>query len=180
MACHSLLCTGEIDEDETNNHHHPLLQFKIHAIQHNEIFPMVANAVVGMILSDTCYANMLDFTRKPWWKVATEPLLLHSAFLSKVAHLDGTLQRLCQESSELLKQALLKQNVPLFKVDELCTPTQFGRFIGSFEQNAIGIRQRNPLCREIFKQELNETHQNDLLRCLRRAGMIGMHDEEES
>ena len=180
---HRWLCTGTIEHED-----HPLVQFKLYAIQHNEIFLMVADAVVKMILSDDFRNNMLDFCRTPWWKVATEPMLKSPTGLSEAAQLDATLQRLCHESSALLKEALLLQqqqqqhstnvfNVSL--IHELCTADSFGKIIGSFEQNAIGIRQRNPLCREIFKRDVRERYRDDLIACLERAGMIGTSGEDE-
>ena len=56
-GAHALLCTGTLMDDNDNNHDeqkslHPLLQFKIHALQHNEVFLVVADAIVRMLMLD--------------------------------------------------------------------------------------------------------------------------------
>ena len=58
-----------------------------------------------------------------------------------------------------------EQTVPI--IDNLCMPQFFGRLIvSSFEYNAIGIWQQNPLCSEIFKAELKHSQKGDLIQCL--------------
>jgi hypothetical protein len=140
---------------------------------------MVADAVVGMLLDTDFCDKMLDFCSNPWWHVATEPLLKSPAGLADATFLDGTLRRLCHESSALLKQALvLHEEIDVGRVHELCTTESFGKLIGAFEQNAIGIRQRNPLCRSILDTHERRKYHKDLLECLKQAGM--MSDVEET
>lgn len=186
---HAFLCTGSIPESEEADMH-PLLQFKIHAMQHNEVFLMVADAVVGMLLSPPFRDKMLDFSQTPWWQVATEPLLKSPTGLAEAAALDATLRRLCQESSTLLKQSLLLQlqqshggtlfhhNISQDHIEDICTADTFGRLIGSFEQNAIGIRQRNPLCRAVLDANESEEFKGDLIACVQQAGMIASNDDD--
>lgn len=170
---HALLCTGCIEDND-----HPLIQFKVHAVEHNEIFLMVADAVVGMLLDTDFCDKMLDFCSTPWWHVATEPLLKSPAGLADATFLDGTLRRLCHESSALLKQALvLHKEIDVARVHELCTTESFGKLIGAFEQNAIGIRQRNPLCRSILDTHERRKYHKDLMECLKQAGMMSDVDE---
>jgi hypothetical protein len=139
---------------------------------------MVADAVVGMLLDTDFCDKMLDFCSNPWWHVATEPLLKSPAGLADATFLDGTLRRLCHESSALLKQALvLHEEIDVGRVHELCTTESFGKLIGAFEQNAIGIRQRNPLCRSILDTHERRKYHKDLMECLTQAGMMSDVDE---
>ena len=170
---HALLCTGCIEDND-----HALIQFKVHAVEHNEIFLMVADAVVGMLLDTDFCDKMLDFCSTPWWHVATEPLLKSPTGLADATFLDGTLRRLCHESSALLKQALvLHEEIDVARVHELCTTESFGKLIGAFEQNAIGIRQRNPLCRSILDTHERRKYHKDLMECLKQAGMMSDVDD---
>ena len=169
-AGHELQCTGCIDQE-----HHALIQFKLHAVTHNEIFLLVADAVVEMLLLDQpdFMEKLLDFTATPWWHVATEPLLQSPTELQDAIMLDTTLQRLCRESSHLLQQALLlHKDLNVARVQALCTTEMFGKLIGSFEQNAIGIRQRNPLCRSVLNTHERKEYRKDLMACLTQAGML--------
>ena len=182
-SAHSLLCTGRIPDDQPN---HPLLKFKIHALQHNEVFFMVADVICSILLEkttgseDSLFNKYMDFTGTPWWQVATAPLLKSPTGLAEATQLDTTLRRLCEESSHLLQQALLTHfHLQQQLVDELCTPSFFARLIGSFEQNAIGIRQEHALCREILENSnQRQEHVHDLIQCLERAGMIGRNDDD--
>jgi hypothetical protein len=63
----------------------------------------------------------------------------------------------------------------------------FGKVIGSFEQNAIGIRARHPLCRDILENpELRIRRHREIVKCIELAEMIGddldeqNEDDEES
>ena len=235
---HELLCTGlipesdnnddnenNIDEDcgELNRQLHPLLQFKVHAVQSNEIFLMVGDLVATVVSLrrqqlenqqlhneqqldnrnlDAIMAPYIDFTLKPWWDVATDPLMANPMMLSEVVHLNKTLKELCFTSASLLKEAFMLlvtnpfeskgKNNDLFQttlkqsMDEciekydIFSELFFGKIVGSFEQNALGIRARHPLCRDIIEDPLfRSRRQDDILGCLQDAGMIGEADDGE-
>jgi hypothetical protein len=237
---HELMCTGlipdpekeDVDDDEINDNEecdgekrikdqlHPLLQFKVHAVQSNEIFIMVGDLVSTIVSlrrqqiesqllsrkqgKDYCNTGSLedilspyfDFTLKPWWEVATEPLLSNPMMLSEVVHLNKTLRELCETSASLLKDAFtmlvnsdnesgqneekvmfcttLKQAIDeCVEKYDLFSELFFGKIIGSFEQNALGIRARHPLCRELIENNVFRTSRHsDILRCFQAAGMI--------
>jgi len=253
LAGHCLLCTGSIidkDDDDISSEkksqlyycnkeclqkQHPLLQFKVHAVQTNEIFLLVADWIATVICryfqrllqltssahettndnhtaasspaDDATFSShfflksypfdneeekvplltkvkrrlfleqvlepFTDFTMNLWWSISS---------LDQVA----TLQSLCQESSKLLKEAFFASTYQhhaeirdiIWKIsiqdcaNIFCSSTSFGRIIGSFEQNAIGIRARNPLCFDIFDRQLRERNNEEIVQCLVKAGFI--------
>ncbi len=246
---HELMCTGLIpdpekvdddnDDDIDDNEEcdgvkrikdqlHPLLQFKVHAVESNEIFIMVGDLVATVVSlrrqqiesqilnksqgKDCCNIGgledilgpYLDFTLKPWWEVATEPLLSNPMMLSEVVHLNKTLRELCETSASLLKESFtmlvnsyneseqneekvmfcttLKQAIyECVEKYDLFSELFFGKIIGSFEQNALGIRARHPLCRELIENdEFRTSGHGDILRCFQAAGMIEETNVDEN
>ena len=267
---HDLLCTGNIEEveekqedssnekietisatEETEKEQipqHPLIQFKVHAIQNNEIYLMVADCITSVIsrrrrqLLDSSNVDLgtittpkdnntkhftektsksistiltpyMDFTLVPWWEVAT---LSSSSSQEENKTLDETLRRLCDDSAKLLLDSLrahieskeLEQNMvnnPEYskrkqeqylwntatkQAIEDCSQHMecgiklisghfFGKIIGSFEQNAIGIRARHPLCRDIFSKALREEALNDIAICIQKADMSDDDEDDE-
>jgi len=213
---HNAKANDEEEEEDTTDRLHPLLQFKIHAVQSNEILLMVADLIASVISTlcrrmdleeeqdnqgagnisplptlDEMMAPYLDFTLVPWWEVATAPLLSSPMGFAEAAELDSALRRICTESSALLKEAIVScagastsHNFcrAMVEIEEKCdvfSPIFFAKIIGSFEQNALGIRARHPLCRDIFNKELRVRCHEDLIRCIEAAGMIGDDAEEE-
>jgi len=235
---HELMCTGLIPEpltqtndesseksdDQLRDQLHPLLRFKLHAIQSNEIFLMVGDLVATVVslrrqyieksefeqniyVNTTQMSNLeeilmpyLDFTLKPWWEVATEPSISDPTKLEEMIYLNKTLRELCSTSAKYLKEAFIaiadgiyldeaslqnKRNQTfrstLRKAIKECVHKYdifselfFGKIIGSFEQNAIGIRARHPLCRDIIENDsFRKRGHLDLIKCLEQTGMIG-------
>lgn len=85
---HSLLCTGSIRDEEAEDH--PLMKFKIHAINTNEIFLLVADVLASIIGEGERIAaahgelpanNALqlaisplgEYVRQLWWDAAIAP-----------------------------------------------------------------------------------------------------------
>lgn len=223
---HDLLCTGLIPEstkDEQMEEHdekmlHPLLQFKVHACQNNEIFIMVADLVATAVSlhrqniankmvhgnitkRDVSFLNefmepYLDFTLEPWWKVVTGPMLNDPMKMVECVSINKTMRELCKTSSELLKRGIssVEGNDDLFKQSllqairdcdenfDMFSEEFFGKIIGSFEQNAMGIRARHPLCRDILEdRELRSRRHKEIVKCIEIAGMMGGDccDEDE-
>ena len=139
-------------------------------------------------------APYFDFTLEPWWKVATAPLLSSPAGLTEASELDITLRGICSKSSSFLQEAILScaslgstsKELVRRAVEEcnekigMFTGDFFGKIIGSFEQNAMGIRSRHPLCRDIFDQNLRIRCHKDLVQCIEVAGMIGEEDNDNN
>lgn len=210
---HDLLCTGLIPEpnvEDPNDSLHPLLQFKVHACQNNEIFIMVADLVAAAVsqmrqrLAQSIELNSsseevlsflqkfmspyLDFTLEPWWKVVTEPMLSDPMKMVECVSLNKTLRDLCRKSSNLLKKGILSRstkddlyNHSLCRAVTECdnqygmfSEDFFGNIVGSFEQNAIGILARNPLCRDILENsDLRIRRHDEIIKCIEIAGLIG-------
>ena len=208
---HRLLCTGTIpqkEEDDDDNHYdplqHPLLEFKSHAIQTNEIFLLVADVVCGLLAfshEKDHVQQVLDFTQTPWWDIVAQaqPQQLQSLSSKddeededEATTLQDTLRTMCTDAAELLRQHVT--NLGIIDDDDnnnnnacnsYLTAQFFGQYIGALEQNAIGIRKRSPLCRQIIMDGQFRTQNHAvLLHCLEHAGMIGSggecdDDEEE-
>lgn len=112
---HNLLCTGQISEDEAE--YHPLIQFKQHAIQTNEIFLLVADIFAEVCTrTDSCspesrhevIANILSryepFVRHLWWDVAL--VSNGNGTPEEQAHLQRSIHTIVHESWQLLNRAL--------------------------------------------------------------------------
>ena len=250
---HDLLCTGLISDQDSQNtkdigdnstdsrevkeingentqpnegdNLHPLLQFKVHAIQNNEILLMVADLIATVVSlrrqqisknpyrkkingdtsykvngtdSDIVFAEDLeslmkpyvDFTLVPWWEVVTSSQSDNSDALN----LEKCLRKMCKDSAKLLKDAILCAEVAAEYGDCLTQAVEefeehyqifselfFGKIIGSFEQNAMGIRARHPSCLDILTNtKLREDCHNDFVRCLEMARMIDNDNDEEN
>jgi hypothetical protein len=115
-SSHCLLCTGALEEDA------PLVKFKVHAMENNEIFLMAADhfanvcsevdrtlahvvdlnekAVLAESVARAAVAPYSDFVRQLWWDVAiapdgTDPVTLRASLVMMV-----------DESWSLLNEAL--------------------------------------------------------------------------
>jgi len=146
QRCHRFLCTGPITDEEAASH--PLLQFKVHAIQTNEIFLLVAAVICHMISEydkargeegqeGKARASYKDFVQELWWNAAAS---------GPDSDLGRTLMRLVNESCEYLASVLRTSPYASHDaVTELVTPETFSRIIGMFEQNNLGIRSESPV-----------------------------------
>lgn len=169
---HSLLCTGLIDE---NDEDHPLLQWKSHAVENNEIFLLVGDVISGILANPRLQEKVEDFTMVPWWDVVTLSSPTNPMESSEVAALEASCKRLCEESADLLRQAFSSKNV---SDDVVVTPLFVSQIIGSFEQNSMGIRSRHPLCRHILENtDFRHENLDSIIECLERAGFIGNEDD---
>lgn len=125
---------------------------QVHAMQTNEIFLLVGEVLVQVV---SCFlrdggdlmkaqAPFADFVQEPWWEVAisreTEAGANPSS-LTATSLLHDTLRVLCEESSALLRKALA---LPL-ALEQVLTTERFGRVVGMFEQNNVGIRAPSPI-----------------------------------
>lgn len=177
---HKELCTGCITDAE-----HPLIKFKKHAIENNEIFLLIAKWLVRIQKAKIPYNEneelnthpLVDFSMNPWWKVATLPMQKNPNLAADALELEDSCKRLCRESSELLVAAWQQCE---HEVSDWLAPEAIGRLIGSLEQNSMGIRRKHPIRRAVMEdQELRENFNNEIIACLEGAGMLGDAQEEE-
>jgi hypothetical protein len=139
-------------------------------------------------------APYLDFTMVPWVEVATAPLINDPMKMVECIELKKTLREMCDTSSTLLKHALnantssrhgdeifqqtLTQALAEFESNFGISEDFFGKVIGSFEQNAMGIRARHPLCRDVLEDHnFRVRRHHNILSCFELAGMIGDYEE---
>lgn len=175
---HKELCTGCIEDLE-----HPLIQFRYHAVQSNEIFLLIAkwlarihNQKIPYVEDDTTQDvhPLIDFSMKLWWEVAILPMVDDPMAFADMVALEKSCKTLCEESHALLKAAW-----PEYKDSKWLTPTGFARLIGSLEQNCIGVRRKHAIRRNIMEdKELREKYHSQIIKCLGKAGMIGGEEEE--
>lgn len=128
-------------------------------MQTNEIFLLVGEVIAQIVAaaSDTAAAvdtdvvsaraPFADFVQEPWWDVAA-PRAGNSIDGSvdsraSVASLPETLRGLCEESSALLRSAFA--TLPQAVLREELTAERFGRVVGMFEQNNVGVRVSSPV-----------------------------------
>ena len=185
---HQELCTGWIqEEEEKEEDQHPILKFKVHARETNEIFLLVATWLVRILKQNVPYNDddkhnthpLTDFMMNPWWDVKTMELMKDSsnpgAFAEAIS-LEKTLKQLCEESHSYLQKALPES----YQDSPWLTPLGMARLIGSLEQNCLGIRRKHAAHRNIMEDtELRHEMHHQLIRCLERAGMVGGGDCEE-
>lgn len=135
---HKELCTGLIEDPE-----HPLLKFKRHAVQSNEIFLLIGQWLTRIHKHNIPYHDddklnthpYTDFTMNPWWDVATEPLRQQPMDFEEASILEKSCRNLCDESHAFLSEAW-----PDHKDSKWLTPLGMARLIGSLEQNCVGGR----------------------------------------
>jgi hypothetical protein len=182
-AHHRYLCTGHCAPD------HPLVQFKTLAVQTNEILLLVATWWVAQHLdvtrtrtlpdttesvpvqsrtttttttNPTASSRYLDFCMTPWWDVISA-----SEQPGNFTNDAVTLRRLCDDAAGCLNAALAETPIPPL------TALDVARRIGACEQNAMGIRQRHVLARDIFRDRVRRDCHDDIVQCLVQAGFIG-------
>eukprot|EP01041_Mallomonas_annulata_P001861 gene1861-3608_t len=152
---HSLLCTGHIEEENAADH--PLIKFKTHSIETNEIFLLVADIFAKICLTiennnqssiskDDLINKALEpyegYVRQLWWDAAV------AKDKDEPEGLRMTLQTLVKESWSLLSICLNLQERDL---NEILSEEYMARTIGMFEQNNVGVRLANPVGEFILK-----------------------------
>eukprot|EP01038_Epipyxis_sp_PR26KG_P013791 gene13791-18498_t len=147
---HKFLCTGFISEEEAPNH--PLYLYKVHAIQTNEIFLLVAE-LFSRIVNEveqlvSLGGNLIDslsmmcdplssFVRNVWWEVAQPP-----DDCEDVDEFRTTLRNLVMDAWDLLNDFL---GISRKGMDVILNPDYMARTIGMFEQNNVGVRLSSPV-----------------------------------
>eukprot|EP00903_Cladosiphon_okamuranus_P012228 g11468.t1 len=167
---HCLLCVGPVPEESAQDH--PLIKFRVHAMQTNEIFLLVGEVLAQIAVAfskDPSTANtadsncdseklaaarapFADFVQEPWWDVAVPRDAVDAAAgtagaaSASAASLPDTLRALCEESSALLRRAFALALGPLpAPLEQALSAERFARVVGMFEQNNMGIRAPSPI-----------------------------------
>ena len=98
--------------------------------------PDVTTAAADLV---SARAPFVDFVQEPWWDVAVprEGSSVDGGVCGRAASLPETLRGLCEESSALLRSAF--GTLPQALLGEV-TAERFGRVVGMFEQNNVGVR----------------------------------------
>lgn len=144
---------------------------QVHAVQTNEIFLLVGEVMAQIAAafaggSDdkdddgrlaAARSPFADFVQEPWWDVAVS----RDEGGQKAASLPDTLRALCEESSALLRRAFELALGPLPAPLELAlTAERFGRVVGMFEQNNVGVRAPSPIP-NVLRELLSEAEGGD-------------------
>jgi len=204
---HDLLCTGRLSEEESTQNH-PLIQFKIHAIQTNEIFLMVADCLATIIAqrrlqllqnSTSFHENVdilirpyVDFTLVPWWDInpdqsdilksicAESATLFHQVLSSHIPSPSPNPSSYDNELWESMTQRAIHDILSYeFQNHSLVSMEMMGKLIGSYEQNAIGVRARHPLCRSIFDVDFRQENTMDLSKILNDFQLLQDFEEDQ-
>lgn len=173
---HRWLCVGLIPDAKAKTH--PLMKFKMHALQTNEIFLLVADVVCKVlyrflhgsstssnknntsVTSDSksssksvlqdrereAYTPFHAFKQEVWWQCCVVPDDVKKEKNGGKKFL-ASLQELCSKSSHLLSLAVPHPR----ETDFLFTRDFFGKVIGMFEQNNVGVRLASPLHKYVLK-----------------------------
>ena len=243
---HSFMCTGNISEVECGDH--PLMNFKVHAIQSNEIFLLVAEWIIKVLVSRAIeilmYKNsqnhdkgrsledileeFCDFTMVHWWDVvayATDDNLNYNEVLVsdtdygddsssefiEEQDLTDTLKMLCEDSCSLFRDVIIRyfedraqdinQNDDIGALYEayleceasgIISADMFSKIIGSFEQNAIGMRGHHPLFEDTLFGDMDDAeldvhrsgkkfrtkYGNLVLKCMANAGLYDQESDD--
>jgi len=178
---------------DTKSQMDPLLEFKVYAMETNEIFLLVATWLVRILKNNLPYNdddNMnthpyTDFQMNTWWDVkANEEATLKitqkdnenindGEKQDEAESLGNILKQLCEECHSYLSQTL-KNRLPWTQSSPWLTTIGMARLIGSLEQNCLGIRRKHALQRDIMQNtELRHEFNTELIQCLEGAGVIG-------
>ncbi|CAM9529101.1 unnamed protein product [Chrysoparadoxa australica] len=173
--CHRLECVGLVSAQEAAAH--PLIAFKVHALQTNEIFLLVGEVAATVVLraeeggydeAEHAWEPFRRFVQEPWWEVAVDhdwdekgqEEFRESLRRPDPACLTGLMQHtylacstkvishhlsLCVESSSLFRTAIEHSCQLKSPRAREVLAEKWGRIIGMFEQNNVGIRLTSPL-----------------------------------
>lgn len=161
-------------------------------MQTNEIFLLVGEVIAQIVAAAlpsqpspdmttsaadlvSARAPFVDFVQEPWWDVVVprDRSSGDGGVCARAASLPETLRRLCEESSALLRSAF--GTLPQALLGEELTAERFGRVVGMFEQNNVGVRVSSPvpslLGGVMAGPELNGASLDEL------AGLVGQIEE---
>jgi len=143
---HCLLCTGHAEQED------PIVEFKVHAIESNEIFLMVADVFAAVCVhaerkaregfapadaaAELIQSTFGSYVHELWWDAAVAPAGTDSQKLR------DTLQVLVKESYALLSVAL---QIEQRQLHDVLSEEFMSRTIGMFEQNNVSVNLVNPL-----------------------------------
>jgi len=141
ILSHQLLCTGLIPEEEVEAS--PLIKFKVHAIETNEIFLLVADIFSRICIAVSSGCDIAT-ALSPWKGYVMD--LWHECAInppeSDPTEFADTLKNLVSTSWSLLSDVLkLKER----QLDSILSEEYFSRTIGLFERNNVGVRLTNPI-----------------------------------
>jgi hypothetical protein len=195
---HGFLCTGPHSQD------HPMVSFKIHAVQTNDIFLFAAKVIADVLMrfnrvggdAEISWLPYSRFVQEPWWEVVNAPEDAESQ--EKFAN---RLRNVAHESYDLLSLSVAEWFLAHRNVDSASgaagggvsldafmaffTLDRWGRIIGMFEQNQVGVRVPSPIGALVNKLHLlavplRQQVAKELLDIARRAGACDDEHSEDS
>eukprot|EP00873_Tetraselmis_striata_P025291 jgi/Tetstr1/445555/TSEL_033328.t1 len=177
---HALLCTGPIDDAD-----HPLVRFKGHACETNDIFLLAGRALARAIQSwksngrdaEAATLPLRCFHGRPWWDAV--------AAGDSNPELRQQCQQLVADSVGLFKEALVALGHWDDALASFVNEEFFSRLVGTFELNNIGIQMRSPLKAAIDSAMAGDNENvpaqvAGLLEGLEQAAQAPGHDHHHS
>ncbi len=187
-------------QNEIDSQLDPLIKYKIHAMETNEIFLLVAIWLVRILKNDLPYNEddnlnkhpYTDFQMNPWWDVkANEESILKNnqqdaendndrEDQNEAEPLGEILKKLCEESHSYLSKTI-QERLPFAQSSPWLSAIGMARLIGSLEQNCLGVRRKHALQRDLMEDtELRNEFHEELVQCLEGARVIGNLDNDDS
>jgi hypothetical protein len=166
----------------------------------NALFPEETAVQVSPALSRVL-KPYTDFTLNKWSSIAADPLMAQPMGVTKAKEVRDSIQCLCGDASKLLREIWIvasdnvitmgettttETHTALWKkavqecAEALCHSIVLERIVGSFEQNAIGIRARHPLCIDVLDCDFRKIPSNHsaLVECFLKAGYFDENGDE--
>lgn len=172
--------------------------FKCASSAHNGQDKMSSNG--ARVAITAAIAPFTDFVQEPWWDIVDRvdedapapreeccgendsPVAFNTVKSSSAAHvpLADTLRSLCEDSSALLRKAfaLTLGSLPA-PLEQALSAERFGRVVGMFEQNNVGVRAPSPIPEVV--RELLECRKAGASRDVVEevSGLVGQIIEQE-
>jgi hypothetical protein len=156
---HKHLCVGPIQEPE-----HPLILFKEHAVEHNELFLMAATAICQIISTWQQNGHNLIEATLPYSSLLQRHYIDAIDFNMNADVSKESVEQLMHESLELLTEVLksIIQSIEGGKeLEQLLNMDFYSRLLGTFETNNQTIEIEAPL-QQYLKQCRSDQEWNNI------------------
>jgi len=173
-SVHKHLCVAELPEEGAEET--PLFQFKVHALQNNELYMLGAKTLAKLAkrLEEDDGANVLvplsGMVGEPWWEFVVPTEKEEAIADGDLASYRSRVKEEAVESLRLLRQALtgtscVGPGVAALEKAGVLSVDFWGRLLGSFQTNNFGIVVDSPLKRymhAVAKESLRKEPHKDV------------------
>mmetsp|Transcript_16450 Transcript_16450/g.28505 ORF Transcript_16450/g.28505 Transcript_16450/m.28505 type:complete len:408 (-) Transcript_16450:1164-2387(-) len=152
---HGLLCTGEFQSEDS-----PLVKFKLHAINTDDLF-LLAGKIYARVITEM---NSTGTSFERVWEIYYKDFAPRcgSLYYGEGEDFDEETFQNCEESLRLLRAALGPAVCNPDEVDSLFCIKLYGSLLEKLTRNNIGIRIKNPFASYVDKLSVD----NELLKLI--------------